>query len=161
MCVDLTVAVLLVGVTVSACLVWERHGHIITAWLLGLPFLVSCLTRKDQNEIDQIEDVTSVIKSQNLRQWRRKKPAVIGIKSDKIISKSATSGYKWKKKWRDRKIRSKEKRKLKHEERKKRRAIKAAAKAAAAAAAAASDESDGSDDDSDSDSDDSESDDDD
>ena len=46
--------------------------------------------------------------SQSLRQWRRGIPTTVGVKREGLpIKDTATSGYRWKKKWRERKARSK------------------------------------------------------
>ena len=46
--------------------------------------------------------------SQSIRQWRRGIPTTVGVKREGLpIKDTATSGYRWKKKWRERKARSK------------------------------------------------------
>ena len=46
--------------------------------------------------------------SQSVRQWRRGIPTTVGVKREGLpIKETATSGYRWKKKWRERKARSK------------------------------------------------------
>ncbi|KAL8589989.1 hypothetical protein ACOMHN_007014 [Nucella lapillus] len=56
--------------------------------------------------------------SQAFRHWRRSNAPVLGVKAERPMVISSTSGYRWKRKWRDRKVASKQKQKMRHEKRK-------------------------------------------
>ncbi|XP_076449402.1 uncharacterized protein LOC143285853 isoform X2 [Babylonia areolata] len=98
---------------------------------MGVPFLKKYLTVR-RDSLDELEDERRASHFQQIRRGRFQKRRMgvgggltVGVGTDttgRPITSSKVSGFAWKKKWRDRKARSKEKRRLKHIERKKRRA---------------------------------------
>ncbi|XP_070187437.1 nucleolar and coiled-body phosphoprotein 1-like isoform X2 [Littorina saxatilis] len=131
---------ILFGLTSLFCFLWRRHAHGLRGTILSHPLCAKCPGFRDclqrlgsrlglasfklgvRDSLDTLgeeDEKNTAHYSQKLRQWRRAKATVVGVKMEPApIRQSATSGYKWKKKWRERKERSKQKRKLKHAERK-------------------------------------------
>ena len=73
-----------------------------------------CLKNPRDSLTSLEEEAGNASYSQNLRQWRRGIATTVGVKKDSALPKeTAVSGFRWKKKWRERKKKSKEVRQLK------------------------------------------------